>query len=216
MAVRRAGSKPRAGRPVREPGETPTRERILDAAIELFAEKGYAGTSVRSISRAIGLSEGALYKHFPGKEAILDAVLALFDEKIFAPMPAADPGASLFRLLLGGLPAYFAANPRVSKIGTILMNEARINAKIGAYLEETMGRRASDAVTALVQAEIDSGRLAPVDARALANLFNALRFGWVYQAQLLGGAVPAERGRSKEDLEGIISVFEEKFCVRRK
>jgi AcrR family transcriptional regulator len=51
----------------------PTRERILDAALELFGTKGYAGTSVGDIERAAGLSprSGALYKHFPSKRDLL-------------------------------------------------------------------------------------------------------------------------------------------------
>jgi len=215
MALKAKKAIPRTGRPIREPGELPTKDRILDAAIELFAEKGYAGTSVRRIARTVGVSEGALYRHFEGKEAILDAVLDLFDEKIFAPMPAAEPSASLFRLLLGGLPAYLAANPRVPKVGMILMNEARINARIRTYLEVTLGERANAAVTALFQSEIASGRLTCGDARALANLFNALRFGWIYRNYLLDGEVPVDRRNVKEDLEGIICVLEDKFCVRR-
>lgn len=48
----------------------PTRERISSAALELFAEKGFDGTSVRDIARAAGIAEGALYRHFPSKEAL--------------------------------------------------------------------------------------------------------------------------------------------------
>jgi AcrR family transcriptional regulator len=50
-----------------------TRERLLDAAIELFARQGYSSTSVADIQRACGLSpgSGALYKHFPSKKALL-------------------------------------------------------------------------------------------------------------------------------------------------
>jgi AcrR family transcriptional regulator len=47
-----------------------TPARIAAAAIELFAEKGYAGTSVRDIARRAGLTEGAMYRHFGGKEAL--------------------------------------------------------------------------------------------------------------------------------------------------
>ena len=52
---------------------TPTRERILDAATELFGSKGYAATSVGDIEAAAGLSprSGALYKHFPSKRELL-------------------------------------------------------------------------------------------------------------------------------------------------
>lgn len=52
-----------------------TRERIIDEAMRLFSENGYAGTSVAKIEAAAGLSPGAggLYHHFGSKEAVLAA-----------------------------------------------------------------------------------------------------------------------------------------------
>jgi AcrR family transcriptional regulator len=56
---------------------TATRDRILDAAMHLFGEQGFSGTSVAAIERAAGLTPGAggLYHHFPSKEAVLAAGL---------------------------------------------------------------------------------------------------------------------------------------------
>ena len=54
----------------------PTRERILDVAERLFAQKGLAGTAVRDIAREAGLTAPSLYNHFDGKQALYDAVLA--------------------------------------------------------------------------------------------------------------------------------------------
>lgn len=56
----------------------PTRERLITAALELFAERGYRGTSVGEIETAAGLvpRSGALYKHFDSKRALLGAALA--------------------------------------------------------------------------------------------------------------------------------------------
>ncbi len=56
----------------------PTRERLIGAALELFAERGYRGTSVGEIETAAGLvpRSGALYKHFDSKRALLGAALA--------------------------------------------------------------------------------------------------------------------------------------------
>jgi AcrR family transcriptional regulator len=56
-----------------------SRRRILDAALRLFAERGYAGTSVDAIVRAAGISPGLLYHYFPGK---LDVLRALFVESM--------------------------------------------------------------------------------------------------------------------------------------
>src|SRR2546425_8972262 len=55
--------------------DTSTRERILEAALDLFARHGFAGTSVRQLARAVGLRESSLYNHFAGKEAIYHALI---------------------------------------------------------------------------------------------------------------------------------------------
>ncbi|HEX4345457.1 MAG TPA: TetR family transcriptional regulator [Solirubrobacteraceae bacterium] len=52
-----------------------TRDRIVDEALRLFSEHGYAGTSIAKIEAAAGLTPGAggIYHHFPSKEALLAA-----------------------------------------------------------------------------------------------------------------------------------------------
>lgn len=52
-----------------------TKERILDAALELFAQSGYSGTSMSDIAERIGITKGALYKHYSGKQEILDSIV---------------------------------------------------------------------------------------------------------------------------------------------
>ncbi|HEY7003821.1 MAG TPA: helix-turn-helix domain-containing protein [Gaiellaceae bacterium] len=52
-------------------GETSTRERILDVALELFNEQGYDKTSLRQIAERLDVTKAALYYHFERKEDIL-------------------------------------------------------------------------------------------------------------------------------------------------
>lgn len=52
-----------------------TKERILDAALEMFAENGYAGTNMRDLAQSVGLTKSALYKHFQSKEDIWNSLL---------------------------------------------------------------------------------------------------------------------------------------------
>jgi AcrR family transcriptional regulator len=51
-----------------------TKERIFETALNLFAEKGYEATSIRDITKAVGLSVAAFYNHFTSKNELLQAV----------------------------------------------------------------------------------------------------------------------------------------------
>ena len=49
----------------------PTQEgKILEAALKCFAEKGYEATTTRNIAHEAGVTEGAIYRHYPSKEAV--------------------------------------------------------------------------------------------------------------------------------------------------
>ena len=52
-------------------GETTTRERIVEAARSLFAEKGFDRTTTAEIAREAGISEGTIYRHFKSKKELL-------------------------------------------------------------------------------------------------------------------------------------------------
>ena len=55
------------------PDPRPTRQRIIDEAMRLFGDQGYAATTIAKIEAAAGLSpgSGSLYRHFPSKDALL-------------------------------------------------------------------------------------------------------------------------------------------------
>jgi AcrR family transcriptional regulator len=53
-----------------------TREALLDAALAGFSTRGFRGTSIRNLARAVGIRESSVYKHFESKQAILDALIA--------------------------------------------------------------------------------------------------------------------------------------------
>ncbi len=56
-------------------GGTALQARLAEAAIELFYERGAVATTVRDITRACGLTPGALYNHFPSKDHLLYLVV---------------------------------------------------------------------------------------------------------------------------------------------
>lgn len=81
-----------------------SRRKIVDAALALFAEHGFAGTSVRTIAEAASISPGLLYAYFENKQAVLHAI---FEESMadvhasFAMANEAPPKHRLERLVRG-------------------------------------------------------------------------------------------------------------------
>jgi AcrR family transcriptional regulator len=63
-------TKPTRGRPPRS-DRPDTRGRILDAALEVFSERGFEGATVRQIAAKVGVSDPALYAHFKSKKRFL-------------------------------------------------------------------------------------------------------------------------------------------------
>lgn len=57
-----------------------TKERIMEAALDLFAQNGYLGTSMNDIAKQLGITKGALYKHYSSKQEILDSITQRMNE----------------------------------------------------------------------------------------------------------------------------------------
>ncbi len=66
---------PALSSPARTPRGERTAERILDVAEELFAERGFEGTTLRDVATRVGLRIPSLYNHFPSKASLYAAVL---------------------------------------------------------------------------------------------------------------------------------------------
>ncbi len=64
------------------------REHILQGAMEIFAKKGFRGTTTREIARRLGISEALMFKYFPSKEALYRAIFQkkteVSEEKFFS------------------------------------------------------------------------------------------------------------------------------------
>ena len=57
-----------------------TKRRILETALELFAQSGYLGTSMSDIAKRLGITKAALYKHYTCKQEILDRIVERMNE----------------------------------------------------------------------------------------------------------------------------------------
>jgi len=91
-----------------------TRRRILAVALELFSAHGYAGTSMRDIAEAIGMTKAALYYHFASKEQLLEA----------ATEPIRTEMAAMLQLAAGPPPP--APEQVLTRLVDILSRHARL------------------------------------------------------------------------------------------
>jgi AcrR family transcriptional regulator len=96
------GDVPR-GTSLREEHKNLTRRRLVDAAVELIEERGYAATTVDDIVTAAGAGRATFYLHFHSKADVVDAIVDLSRPDV------AEYYADLDEVLAGGDPAAFAA-----------------------------------------------------------------------------------------------------------
>src|SRR5262245_44993907 len=161
-------------RPINADGQR-TRQAILDAALALFAEKGYFGTSLRDVARAVGVRESALYNYFPGKEALFEALLAADSadkvERFSAILeqPVTDGRAVLEQLATFVLDRFVM--PRQQQLFRILMSDGMRLARDGRInlLERMQSSRPR--LEEIMQRLIDEGCLRDADPELLVMQF---------------------------------------------
>lgn len=201
----------RLGRPPKASGERPTRDRIFEAAVDLFSSQGYDRTSMRQLAASVGLTESAVYRHFPSKDAVLAAILAYTEREVFSPLPEPEAGvepASIFRRLLYAPLDAMLADPLIAKIMRIMYAEMLRDEGLGAYYRAKYVDRANDLLEGIFRDELASGRLRDCDAGALAQVFNAFRSEWAFQTFLLADGPQATVEGLGRGLEAPLRLFE--------
>ena len=157
-----------------------TRQAILDAALDLFAQKGFFGISLRDVATAVGVRESALYNYFPSKDALFEAlILADQHSKVerltsLAEERITDVRVFLEQLALEALESF--AEPRQQQLFRILMSDGIRLARDGRInLFERLGDR-RERMEAIMRRLIREGWLSAADPQVLALSFAAPLF----------------------------------------
>ncbi|HEX3714897.1 MAG TPA: TetR/AcrR family transcriptional regulator [Trebonia sp.] len=135
-----------------------TRERLLLAAADVFARRGYDGTRVADIAAAADVSSGALYAHFGSKAELLVASLRTHGRRLLAEVLAAETGRPVTDLLL----SIGRRLPRRRDARGYLIVEALVAARrdqdVAGPMRDYVGERA-DRLAELVRAAQAGGEL---------------------------------------------------------
>jgi AcrR family transcriptional regulator len=197
-------------RPTKEEARD-TRRLILDAALDLFSEGGFAGTSMRQIARAVGVRESALYHHFPSKAAIFEALLQEMGPGKSERFEALDLDA----VLAGGLENFLGflahglveewATPREQKFVRLMMAEAPRLKDAGLIHTSALAARAR--IGGLFTELIRRGAIRPGDA----GLYTVEFMGPMLMLRLMH-LVMARGAPDLERLHALVDAHVRHFC----
>jgi AcrR family transcriptional regulator len=143
-------------------------DEVLDAALELFLERGFAETRVEEIARRAGLSKGAVYLYFPSKDALLEAMvhraLAPIADNALAMMAmgeSGDPRELITRMLQ--MVARRMTETRTIAIPKLVIREVLGFPQLAQLYRREVIDRVAPFIIALVARGVREGRFRLVD-----------------------------------------------------
>lgn len=142
-------------------------DEVLDAAIALFTERGFAQTRVEDIAKRAGLSKGAVYLYFPSKEALLEGIVRRavvpVAESVLESLAnyEGDPRVVITAALK--LMAMKLSNEKVLAVPRLVFRELAAFPELAAMYRREVLDRVLPAIIALLRRGIDQGYLRQVD-----------------------------------------------------
>jgi len=136
------------------------REKLLEAATEVFAERGYEGARVEQIADVAQVSPGLLYRHFEGKQELYEELLLLANRQLLEHLAqAAAPNLPTDERVLRGLDSFFGFVETHRNLWRLIMKDV-VEPEIAA-IREDVTRRSVAMVATLAAQEEDFGGTAP-------------------------------------------------------
>jgi AcrR family transcriptional regulator len=136
------------------------REKLLEAATEVFAERGYEGARVEQIADVAQVSPGLLYRHFEGKQELYEELLLLANRQLLEHLAqAAAPNLPTDQRVLRGLDAFFGFVESHRNLWRLIMKDV-VEPEIAA-IREDVTRRSVGLVATLAAQEQDFGGTQP-------------------------------------------------------
>ena len=193
-----------------------TKEKILDAALTLFAENGYDGTSVEQIATEVGIKAPSLYKHYKGKEDILNALIDSAEvryeemfgsEKNIGKVPQSQE--EFIQVTMGRI-AFTIQDPVIRKTRMLLVQEQFRNERIA----EVTTRHQLDGIqrmfAKIIEEMMKAGIVKKDDPTLLAIEVTAPAVLWIAQADRQHQYADEVMGNIEKHLRHCCSVYMKK------
>lgn len=168
-----------------------TREHILEVATVMFAEAGYAGTSLNAILRESGVTKGGFYFHFASKEALAIAVIDYLRERWLAAtvagMGTAVRGVDKLLAMAEASTDAYHQMPGYRVIAKLCLYLLAARPDLAPELRATFGDWIHATESAFRQAQVEGDFAGEVDAHALAEVTVAAFAGMQEISELMSG-----------------------------
>lgn len=181
------------------------REATVEAVVSLAADQNPTEITTTTIAERMGLTQGALFKHFPTKDAILQAVMEWVAERLMsrvdqAQQSAPTPLAALEAIFMAHAD-FVSAHPGVPRI--VFGELQRAGQTAPKRIAQTIQRRYAERVSQLIASARAHGDLDPaLDVEAATILFLGTIQGLVMQAVLHGSVA-----RVKRDAPRVFAIY---------
>lgn len=162
-----------------------TKQKIFEAAIDLFSRYGYSGVSIRDITRKVGIKESSLYNHYSGKDEILTAIFNYYQgqlhnmfppEKDVRDMVNRYPVDTVFERLLKES-KFYGNNPFIEKIYRIVTMEQYHNERARDIMLYEMDELPLKFIEKVIKILIENNIIKDVDTKHI-----AMQYFYVLQA----------------------------------
>ena len=177
------------------------REQFLEVALDLFAERGFRGTTIRDIARAAGATEGLIYHYFPSKADLLRAVI---ERHSVAPLVVSEilqvRGAPVREALVQIGCRYLELLTRNRRFVLMLIIDAQRDPDMARIFDE-LSRPGLEAMLTLLEERVAAGDLRPHDtAMTLRFLHGSVLWFFLHQNRFSPPLPPMEAAPFVESL----------------
>lgn len=163
-----------------------TKQRILDAALELFSTQGFEATSIAQIADAVGVRKASLYSHFDSKQDILDRLIESIMEgyskhSVRSLADRADEELDpdgIVRLVTGQI-RYTIHDEHVSRARKMLTIEQYRNPQLAELKTQRSYTDVLAFAESLMERLVSEGRLKPLDTKIMAAQFALPISAWM-------------------------------------
>lgn len=186
--------------------EADTETKILQAALKLFAQRGFSGTTTRDLAQAAGVAEGTLFRHFENKKAILVAVASQGWVDILTDLLTELSEMASYKAIGQVMQRRMLNLRKNSALMRVCFMEAQFHPELREQIQTEVIGKMIDVAEAFFQTAMDRGVYRPMNPRMVARVFLGMFTVAGFSQETLGDEAASPQAM-KELAECLTDIF---------